>query len=368
MKITVKKSELLNALVATSKVATDSKIRPILACVKLVASDKGIELTATDLEITLISKLNGIVEHPGMVAFKAEKVIEYVATLEEENIEIELVNHRLNIYEAEFETMDIQEYPTLKGVDILEEKTIKIDSQKLDSLLSVCIAVSKSAVNNPALSGVRLEISDKLRCIASDSFRMVYCEEELENINSELNTSVTIPNNAVLRVLDLIKNSVEVKLFINETELVIKTDAYKLTTRLITSSFPNWKGIISNFVSDKLVTTNRAETIKILKRILIFARENSACRNAVIFETDKNKIKVKAIGSSSKAKDKIEAIITGEDLKINLNAQFITEYINTLDCHAIEFKLNEKAKPLLISPCEKTNTWLLCMPVALVEQ
>ena len=134
--------------------------------------------------------------------FKADKVIEYVSTLDNGNITIELINNILNIYEAEFEVMDADEYPQTRK--ITEESGIEIDSNKLLKCLNGCISVSKTVGDNPALSGVRVELSDKIRCIASDSFRMAYLEADVQ---SDKEIKITIPNNAVFRIIDLIKNT-----------------------------------------------------------------------------------------------------------------------------------------------------------------
>lgn len=362
MKITVNKQDFLSKLIATAKVASDNKIRPVLGCVKLTADTGKITLIATDLELTIVSEVNADVEVPGTALFKAKKVIEYVSTLDNGKITIELINNVLHIYEAEFEVMNIDEYPQIKIIS--EENKIEIESDKLLKALSGCITVSKTVDDNPSLKGVRIEINDKMRCIASDSFRMVYFEEDIQ---SDKEIKITIPNNAVLRIIDLIKNIEKVTAFISNDNICLSLGNSKLMSRLINLEFPNWKSIVNGFTSDKTATVNRTEAIKILKRVTIFARENLSCKNAVIFETEKNIIKVKAIGGSSKAKDKIEAITEGENIKINLNAQFITEYLSTLDCDAVDIKMCKKTMPVMIKPCEKSNTCLISMPVALED-
>lgn len=362
MKITVNKSEFLTKLIAVSKVAADNKIRPIIGCVKLTADTDKITLTATDLELTIISELNAEIQLSGTAVFKAEKVIEYVSTLDNGNITIELIGNILHIYEAEFEVMQADEYPQIKIPT--ETNGIEIDSNKLSKALSGCIAVSKTVNDNPALSGVRVELSDKMRCIASDSFRMAYFEADVQ---SDKEIKITIPNNAVFRIIDLIKNTEKVTTFISDNNICFNVDGYILTSRLISLEFPNWKSITTGFASNKTVTINKADATKILKRITIFARENLTAKNGVTFETDRNVIKVKAVAGSAKAKDKINAITEGDNIKINLNAQFIIDYLNTIDTEAVDIKMSGSANPVMIKPCNSDNTWFICMPLALSD-
>lgn len=361
MIITVNKNELLTKLIAVSKVTGESKIRPIISCVKLEAKDT-IKLTATDLEMTITADVEGDIQIQGTAVFNPSKVIEYVSTLDNGNVTIEFCEGFLKIYEAEFEIMSADEYPAIKQSTL--ENEIEIDSNKLINVLSGCVTVSKTVSDNPSLSGVRVEISDKMHCIASDSFRMAYFEED---VKSDIETKITIPNNAVFRILDLLKNTEKVVLNLNSNNMQIKVDDYVFTSRLITMAFPNWKSIITGFTSDKTIMVNRVEAIKIMKRMIMFARENISCKNAVIFETDKNKVNLKAVGGTSRAKDKLDAIIEGDKIKINLNAQFIVDYLNTINCDAVEIKMNGSNNPVMIKPCDKYNTWFIGMPVALVE-
>lgn len=77
--------------------------------------------------------------------------------------------------------------------------------------------------------------------------------------------------------------------------------------------------------------------------------------------------KAKAVGGSAKAKDKINAITEGDKIKINLNAQFIIDYLNTIDTEAVDIKMNCSANPIMIKPCNNDNTWFICMPLALAD-
>lgn len=363
MKITVDKSEFLNKLATVSKVASENKIRQVLGCVKVTSTGDKITLTATNLELTMTAEMYGKVIIEGSAVFKADRIMEYISTLDDGELTVELDKNIIKIYEAEFEVMDLNEYPTIKDYNYGYEP-LQIESAKLLKCLNGCIAVSKSVTDDVAMGGVRIEMSDKIRCIASDSFRMVYFEQD---VKSDKEIKVTIPNPAVFRLIDLLKNTEFVTIASSDDNITFETGDYKLTSRLITLAFPNWESVLKSFVYNKLLTVNRIEAIKILKRISIFARENLSAKNAVTFKTDNKILRVNAIGSTSKAKDKIETIREGEDITINLNSQFIIDYLNTLDCDAVEIKLSDNDKPIMISPCDKTDVWLLSMPLALRE-
>ena len=361
MIITVNKNDFLSKLIAVSKVAKDNKIRPVLSGVKLEATDK-ITMTATDLELTISTQTEGEIQVKGTAVFNPSKVIEYVNTLEENEINIELDKNILKIFEAEFEVYNADDYPMIKMPE--PENKIKINSSDFQKSLMGCIAVSKTVTDNVALSGVRVEISNKIRCIASDSFRMAYFECISD---CDANIKTTIPNNAVFRLIDLLKNSITLELYQDKSNIIFEIDDYKIITRTIDVAFPNWESLSKSIVTDKKVTVNKADAVKILKRITIFSRDNLSAKNAATFELDKNLINVKAIGGSAKAKDKIPAIVEGDKLKMNLNSQFIIDYLGTIDSEAVELRMSGSANPVMIQPCNSNNTWFLCMPLALNE-
>ena len=116
MKVTVDKQELLEKLISAAKCTGENKIRPIISCVLLSVTDT-IKLNSTDLEMTFETLVLGEIHKQGKTCFNPQDVIEYVSTLNNGNIKIILEGNILKVYEAEFITMDCNEYPAIKSIN-----------------------------------------------------------------------------------------------------------------------------------------------------------------------------------------------------------------------------------------------------------
>ena len=101
----------------------------------------------------------------------------------------------------------------------------------------------------------------------------------------------------------------------------------------------------------------------LLKRLLIFARENLTAKNSITFDISKHKINVKALADKGKAKDKIDCIQEGEDVKISLNAQFINDYLSMIDNKNVFISFKGKSSPVMI----QTDSIYITMPFAMAE-
>ncbi len=97
MKIIVQLSELSKKMNAISSVVPGKTTMPILSTVLVNAEKDGIHFSATDLDISVTSKINGDMEEEGSIAVPAKKLAEIVKSLSSGEVTFQATGEKLTI-------------------------------------------------------------------------------------------------------------------------------------------------------------------------------------------------------------------------------------------------------------------------------
>ena len=141
MKFTIEKNVLLGALVNTVKALSQKVTIPVLNGIKFNLTKKGLELLASDSELTIKvvipEKEIKKVEKEGSAIIQSKNLIEVVKKMPSDDIHFEYVENKIRIYtetnEFYINCYPIEEYPNFK----LEEnkKNIKVNSIDLKEII-----------------------------------------------------------------------------------------------------------------------------------------------------------------------------------------------------------------------------------------
>src|ERR1051325_5962558 len=90
MKLTISKEQMLQGLQAVQNIVSTRTTLPVLSNVLLRAEGGRLDLTATDLDVTISSAVEGSVEKAGAVTLPAKKLLGIVKELPTPQIDIEV--------------------------------------------------------------------------------------------------------------------------------------------------------------------------------------------------------------------------------------------------------------------------------------
>ena len=88
MKFRTTKEKLFSALNETNKIIPIRTTLPILSCVLIEAKNSQVILTATDLEQTIVTKIDAEIPKEGVLAVPGSRFLEIVSALPSGAIEI----------------------------------------------------------------------------------------------------------------------------------------------------------------------------------------------------------------------------------------------------------------------------------------
>lgn len=334
MNIRVDRGEFLKTLKVAEKAISENKIRPIISCMYLetIGDDKLI-LKGTDLELTITSEMQCQVVERGQVVFSYQLVEEYLKEIADKEINL-VVTENLLVIEtsdsaSEFTVMDPEEYPKVNNE--VKGELHSFSREKFAEMFEKTKFAASVSTDNLAINCVRLELEEnKIKMAASDTYRLVYLEEDMESTED---MKVSIPLNTVDAVIKTLRTLTEenVEFSFKENQVSFRIGTTVILSRVIGLAFPDYKGIMNAVSYNKKISVDVAEFTKVLKRVQIFVKNNAESKYSAVFSLVEGKLSINGVSEIAKINEEIDVEHTGEDIKISLNVKFLLDFIQYQD-------------------------------------
>jgi len=371
MKFFCTKENLARALSLVSGIAGKSLNLPILGNVLIKAEEQKVELIATNLELAIISNVRSKVEEPGTFTVPARTLNDFVNLLSEEKVELVLKENELEVICGKSATKikgsPADEFPVVPSVT--EGKGFVVDLEALKKgLAQVAHAAAKNEIR-PELAGVYFGFNQEpgvLTMAATDSYRLA--EKKIKISQGAEEIKLIIPSRtaqeishilSVAKGLDAEKN---VRLMVNENQIVLRCNEVELISRLVEGQYPDYTQIIPK----EFRTIAEVSTDKLVKEIKSAGLFTTTGVNAVNFEL--NPVEGSMIVSSTSTqtgeyKSELSAEIKGEKNSVLLNHRYILDGLANIDTETSELKLINGDSPCVFSPKDDKNYVYIVMPI-----
>ena len=371
--IIVDRKSLLRAMTIVENAVTENKIKEVLSGIYIETQGEKAILRGTDLELSINTEIEAQVEEDGRIVIKHKLIEEFLKQISDDKITLIEENGKLIIQASstntEFSLYNAENFPLQSklenGVEYVFEK-----GELLNKIENVKISASPNP-ENLAVNCIRVEIEEnKLKLISSDTYRLTYIEEDLEESQrNKENLSLSIP-------LKTIDGLIKIMKLIDEEKIVVKSDGSKvffkfsnveILTRTIDLQFPDYKSILNNSQHNKKILLNTKDFLSVLKRTAIFVRDNKESKNGGIFNFSNNKLLLTGTSENAQIKEEIVTIQEGKDLKISLNVKFLLDYISTIKGKVTVLELLNNKSSVIVKDEDNDKSLYFTMPLALRE-
>lgn len=374
LRIRVNRNKFLKSLQIVQKAISDNKIRPVISGVYIEAKGNRIFMRGTDLELTINSFIEGEILEDGEIVFSYQLVEEYLKEIKEDDIVITEQEGKIlietNHSSSEFSIYESTEYPMIKNLEEGTEYYISKDIF-LNGLEKTRVAAANSP-ENLAVNCIRLELENKqMKMIASDTYRMIYFQEDLEGEDiPETVVKVSVPLKTVDSLIKVLKitEGESINLRQEGSQIFFTLGEISILSRVIDLAFPDYNSILSNTDYDKKVLSRTDDFISVLKRVLVFVKNNTEAKNSGIFTFSANKLVLRGISEYAKVKEELDTLKEGDDLKISLNVKFLLDFLNHLETDNVELNMLSSGSPVLLKGEGSDKFVYLTMPLALREE
>ena len=373
MKFIISSLKLLKSLQALSGVLNSSNTLPILDDFLFEINDKGLRITASDLETTMTILLSpDMVEGKGRVAVPARILLDTMKTFPDIPVTLDINDETLAIelfageckYRMSGHRSD--EFPQLP--QLTDATTIELSAAMLVSAFEKTVFATGNDELRPVMSGVLFELRDDyLTFVATDAHKLVrYRRLDVEHNQP---ASFILPKKPLNQLKNLLSSKADelVSLGFNQANAAFTFGNMKLICRLIEGRFPNYEAVIPTNNPNKL-TVDRAALLSAIKRVAIFANQST---HQVRFKINGQELLLSSedLDYSNEAKERLVCSYEGDDLEIGFNSRFFIEMLNNLSHDEVKLEMSAPNRAGILLPVgnedEHEDILMLIMPVML---
>lgn len=382
MKFIVNSQNLLKHLQLVGGVFTGNNNVQIINCFHLHLDNGLLTIKATDLQTTLISKIeveSNLSDGNNEVAVPARILLDILKNLSDAPLTMDVDKSRTSIEirsgEGVFH-MSCMDADTFPATPVASDTTsIEIPSDGLLYALDKTIFAASTDDTRPQMTGILCDITpEHTTFVATDAHKLVRYRRL--DVKADDPASFILPKKPISIVKNMLLSRKEdslVKLDYNKTNIFLTFDNFHVICRLIDGRYPNYEAAIPKENPNRM-TIDRLSFLGALRRVKIFA--NEATRQ-ICLNIDKTEITLIAENDvvANHGTDKVPCQYEGEPIRIGFNANFLTEMVNNLETEEIVMELStpSRAGILLPQPNEeqegepKDSLLMLVMPVMLAN-
>ena len=344
--------DTLNAALAlVSKATSSNSPLPILTCVDLQAEHDSLTLTATNLEITIRTRIEAMVDSPFSAAVPAGILTSIISSSEADTVELVLDEAAMTLKikslgsKSKIKALTHDEFPHAPGADtpmgVLPAHLLKA------ALKRVVIAASTDQ-SRPALNGVQLaKVETDVTLAAADGFRLAVARLELPLIFPEGHNSLVIPRQSVLKLVQILPDddqTVSISVSREAGSLQFTWKSVSVWVQVLDAKFPDWKQIIPQAFKHTLNLPGK-DTLSAIQRAEVFAR---AANHVVRFKPGADS-EMLIEGDSAETGKSETAIPVTMPFQIAFNSIFAKQGIEAIGSDAVHLHLNAENTPAMLT-------------------
>lgn len=366
MKFQIEKETLLDPLQQIIGAVEKRQTMPALSNVLLRATNNLLTLTATDLEIELVSQIAMVIDEPGEITVPARKLLDICKSLNNEAlIKFSVKDNKALVQSGRsrfsLATLAATDFPALDAINSIYEFEI---SQKTlhDIIDKTAFAMAQQDVRY-YLNGLMLEISAKtLRAVATDGHRLAYCEKEINTEVSDIK-QVILPRKGVLELIRLLNITDDsVKVILGSNHLQVEFNELRLTSKLIDGRFPDYNRVMPTD-GDNVITADRDQLRQSLIRASILSNEKYRGIRLIL---EKNLVKLQAQNPDQEEADvEQEVVYNGDDIEIGFNVNYMLDVLNASSSEMVQASLRDSNSSFLLTYPDQSDCKYVIMPMRL---
>ena len=361
MKFRCERDTLAEAVATAQRtVASRSGALPVLQDLRITATDEGLELIGSDLEITNRVQVPAEVEETG-VAVVPKLLGDIVRKLEPGPVTVAVTDGEATVTAGRFSTSlrlkPAEDYPRLAPTD---GSGVRVDADAFASALKQVVRAASKDDLRPILTGVLLTAhAGGLRLVATDSYRLAV--RDLKGVSMlDEGQRVLVAAKGLSEVQRLAGDG-EIEVVLRERDVVFRTSRAEVTARLIEGDFPNYEQLIPSGYPNRL-TVSREALMESLDRVQIVgqSRDNAAVRLAMSGDGLELAMSAQDVGN---AQETLDAKFEGGELTVAFNPMFLRDGADAIDSEEVALETIDPLKPATLRSADGGDFLYLLMPV-----
>jgi len=344
-----------------------------LSNVLISASEGVVEVMGTDMDISIVGKVNAKTDKEGAFALPARRLFNLLRELNPGEVHFKKGKNRVEIsqgagrfYVGGVEKEDYPAEDIMKG----ERTSFKIARDDLKRIVMKTSYAISSDIARVALSGLFMKMEKgRLVAVATDGHRLTLIKKEMK-IGGDVDTEIIVPMKTVGHLIKMVgETDGEVTVELGEGTARFIVGALTLTTKLINERFPNYEQVIPHD-NDKIIICDRSMLISATKRVSILS---NSLTHLVKFAISENKLELTCsdYDVGGEAYEELPIEYSGDSMVIGFGSNDILDVLQHFDSDEVKFLVKNSLSSVLLMPFpqdENEEYLSILMPLRLPEE
>ena len=367
MRLSTQRDALFAQLQTVTRAASTRSAVQALSGVQLLASESGIELRATDMEIGLRVPLEGEVVREGAVVLPARLLVDVVRSLPGDSVTLELraaeqdVEIVAGAATFHIRTLRLEDFPPFPEPD--GDGRVQVPGPAFVATVAKVARSASRDETRPVLTGILVSANgDELRMVATDSYRLSVKETKLDEPLAG-SFEANVPARALQELGRIVGQASEGELSVavRTNQVIFEAGGIVLSSRLIDGQFPNHRQLLPDAFEHELQLAG-GEITDVVRRISLLAQKNAPLRLAF----SEGELTVSArTPDVGEARETLPVPFQGEPLEIGFNPEFLRDGLEAVESGDVLLKLISPLRPGLIEAADGSGFVYLLMPIRL---
>lgn len=345
MEFVIKQADLVHELHTVTGVVEKRATLPILANLLLETSANGLEVGASDLEVTIRGTASATVVRPGSVTLPAGKLLDIARSLPPSDVQFKLLDRNQVAITCERTRYKIagqprDEFPKFPEVDVT--KGYRLEGKALKEMIDRVVFAITTEDPRYTLHGALLLIQEgTITLVATDGYRLAYASRKAEKSKVPMEKLI-IPRKALGEVSKLASDCTAediVSFGRSGNHVYFSVRGHLLTTTVPEGNFPKYEEVMPKSC-DTEVTLATGELTDAVKRVSLLASDRFG--RAVRFHLSEGKLELSSETEVGEAHEILMVDYKGDDKTIGFNAKYVLDFLSVVGSPSVRLQLDPK--------------------------
>ncbi|EIU6808169.1 DNA polymerase III subunit beta [Vibrio parahaemolyticus] len=366
MKFTIERSHLIKPLQQVSGALGGRPTLPILGNLLIKVEENVLSMTATDLEVELVSKvtLEGDFE-AGSITVPSRKFLDICRGLPDDAIitfvlEGDRVQVRSGRSRFSLATLPANDFPNIE--DWQSEVEVSLSQADLRTLIDKTQFSMANQDVRYYLNGMLFEIDGTtLRSVATDGHRMAVSQTQLGADFAQ--KQIIVPRKGVQELVKLMDAPEQpVVLQIGSSNVRAEVNNFIFTSKLVDGRFPDYRRVLPQHTNKTLIASCD-ELRQAFSRAAILSNEKF---RGVRVNLAGSEMRITANNpEQEEAEEMLDVTFEGDPIEIGFNVSYVLDVLNTLRCEKVQVSMSDANASALIENAYDDSAMYVVMPIRL---
>lgn len=360
---------LLKPVKTVSGIVERNQSLPVVSNILFEQDGENVTFSTTDLDIQIRTSASvGSTDSKGNFTISAQKLSDILNNLKgSDAVEIDVEDDGralLSCPSGQFamQTLPARDFPVIRGADWLA--TFVTPAKSLRYLLAMTSFAMANHDIRYYLNGALFEAEkNELRCVATDTHRLAYCDTTVDGLNIEKPVKAILPRKTVrelLRILPEDDTAITVKL--SNTQCAFEFLGIEFLSKLIDGNFPDYKRVMPTpETNPQPVAINREALLAALRRVQILTNEKF---HGVRWLLAENHLQIQGTNAEQEeANQNLSIDWKWPELDIGFNITYVLDVLSNLKNSEVMFYFAATPKSVLVTMPESMNFRYVIMPM-----